>query len=125
MNELETQSTEAGQKAAEIALAEIRDRSFSGRHPELGRMVNCQFCGLRHRENERRCEQVFTTVVSRGPDEKIVLERRAPQTRKGVLGAAMFAKKRHRSHSNRWAQARANAETAKRRKKKDLTSASI
>src|ERR1700676_2905316 len=72
--------TEAGQKAAEAALTEIHGRSYSGRHPELGRMINCQFCNMRHRENERKCVQKFTTVVNRGPEEKTVPERTAPQT---------------------------------------------
>ena len=112
-----TLPTESGQKAAEDALIEIHNRSFAGRHPGLGKMVNCQFCGLRHRENERKCEQVFTTVVNRGPNEQIVPERRALETRKGILGAARFAKKRLHPHSNRWAQARANEKAAKKRKK--------
>jgi hypothetical protein len=114
-------STDAGQKAAEAALAEIHGRSYSGRHPELGRMINCQFCNLRHRENERKCVQKFTTVVNRGPEEKIVPERTAPQTKKGVLGAKMFEKRRLRPHSNRWIPARTNALAAKQRKKNEET----
>jgi hypothetical protein len=43
-------------------LAEIRRRSFSGRHPELGKMIKCQVCGRRHRENERKCEQQFVQL---------------------------------------------------------------
>jgi hypothetical protein len=31
--------------------AALRNRSFSGRNPQLGRMVKCQICGRRHREN--------------------------------------------------------------------------
>jgi hypothetical protein len=48
----------AAQKAAKMALAKIRSRSYSERHPELGKMINCQFCGLRHRQNERRCRRL-------------------------------------------------------------------
>lgn len=36
--------------AAEKALAAIRQRSFSGRHPDLGPMIKCGQCGLRHRK---------------------------------------------------------------------------
>lgn len=34
------------------ALAVVGGRSFSGRHPELGKMINCKVCGLRHRETD-------------------------------------------------------------------------
>lgn len=47
-NALEPKATIEGIIAAEKALAEIRLRSFSGRNPELGKMINCH-CGLRHR----------------------------------------------------------------------------
>jgi hypothetical protein len=30
----------------------FKQRSFSGRNPELGKMVKCSQCGLRHRESE-------------------------------------------------------------------------
>jgi hypothetical protein len=45
--------------AAEAATKEIKGRSFSGRHPELGKMIKCAVCGLRHRKEERKCEQKF------------------------------------------------------------------
>src|SRR6266403_670506 len=108
--------TETGQEAAAKALAEIRDRSFSGRHPELGRMINCQFCSLRHRENERKCGQKFATN-----EEGVEYGKLAPPegltglTARQVLGAQRFAKKRIHPHSNRWASARANALAAKQR----------
>ena len=44
---------------ADVALAEIKNKPFSGRHPELGKMFKCQVCGLRHRKGERKCEQQF------------------------------------------------------------------
>lgn len=69
------------------ALQAITERSFSGRHPELGKMINCKFCGHRHRENERNCKQVFAKDEN-GNDRTV------PQTRKGIYGAAMFAKRR-------------------------------
>lgn len=31
---------------------DFKEKSFSGRHPELGKMVNCQFCDRRHRTAE-------------------------------------------------------------------------
>jgi hypothetical protein len=48
------------------AMTELRGKSFSGRHPELGKMVNCQVHGWRHRQfefNPTGCEQVFTHSV--------------------------------------------------------------
>ena len=114
----ETAPTEAGKNAAEIALAEIRGRSFSGRHPELGRMINC-ICGLRHRANERICVQKFATTTREGgpvQGELIPPEGLTQLTRKQILGAAGFAKRRRRPHSNRYLQARTNAIAAKQRK---------
>lgn len=35
--------------AADAALGDIKDRSFSGRHADLGKMINCQVCRRRHR----------------------------------------------------------------------------
>ncbi len=56
-------ATKQSIEAAAAALKEIRNRSFSGRHPDLGRMINCPFCGLRHREHDngrdKPCEQTF------------------------------------------------------------------
>lgn len=83
-----TEVTPEVRKTVENALLEIRGRSFSGRHPELGKMIKCQVCGTRHRKNERLCIQKIVVPV--------------PATRKGILGAAAFAKKRYRPHSNRW-----------------------
>jgi hypothetical protein len=109
--------TEAGQDAAAKALAEIRSRSFAGRHPELGRMINCQFCSLRHRENERKCSQTFAKT-----EEGVVYGELTPPegltklTARQVLGAQRFAKKRINPHSNRWASARANALVVKQKK---------
>jgi hypothetical protein len=79
---------------------EHAEKSFSQRHPELGKMLNCQFCSRRHRSSID-CQQVFTTVVNRGPSERTVIAREAPRTRRGVNGAQAFAKKRllpHHSH---------------------------
>ena len=70
---------------------DIADRSFSGRHPELGKMIKCQICGLRHRSSIV-CKQRFAL---REDGEPVGL---AAQTRKGVFGAAQFAKKRVHPH---------------------------
>jgi hypothetical protein len=35
--------------AAEEAIADIRGRSFSARHPEIQKMINCYVCNRRHR----------------------------------------------------------------------------
>lgn len=48
--EMEAKPTEAGQQAAVDAVSDIRSRSYSGRHPELGKMIKCQICGRRHRQ---------------------------------------------------------------------------
>ncbi len=116
--------TEAGQEAAAKALAEIRNRSFSGRHPELGRMINCQFCNLRHRENqnfrEGACEQKFATEDGIEYGKLIPPEGLTGLTARQVIGAQRFAKKRINPHSNRWAPARANALAAKQRKKDEV-----
>lgn len=62
---------------------DIADRSFSGRHPELGKMKKCQICQRRHRSSII-CEENILVPTA--------------QTRKGVLGAAGFAKKRVHPH---------------------------
>jgi len=117
--ELETKpaSTEA-QVAATKALEDIRSRSFSARHPELGKMVNCQVCGLRHRAIQK-CEQKFKELyIEEDLDtgEKTIIYASAVQpkgveipsqisaqqpTVKQVVGAATFKKKRLRPHLNR------------------------
>jgi len=54
------------EKAVADAIAAVRGRSFSGRNPELGKMVNCRVHGWRHRQFEfspTGCEQVFTYSV--------------------------------------------------------------
>lgn len=91
--------------AAENALAAIKQRSFSGRHPELGKMIKCQVCKARHRTTVN-CTVTFTTVVDRGPNERTVPERIASQnTAKGVVGAAAFKGKRIKPHFNKRAKA--------------------
>jgi hypothetical protein len=63
---------------------EFTERSFAGRNVELGKMINCKVCGLRHRSSHE-CEQ---RIVTPAPHN----------TRKGIYGAQAFAKKRIKSH---------------------------
>jgi hypothetical protein len=99
--EIKTASTEAGQKAAAEALEQIKNRSYAGRHPELGKMINCQYCGLRHRENDqlRKCKQTFVTKTREG--DLLQGELQPPEgmtqlTTRQIFGAAMFNRRRQR-----------------------------
>lgn len=65
-------------------------RSFSGRHPELGKMVNCQVCSLRHRSSQV-CHQRH--VVNLTPPEGLT-----DLTRFQVLGRKQFEGKRVNPH---------------------------
>jgi hypothetical protein len=95
-------------QAADAALAAIRARSFSERHPELGKMVNCQVCDLRHRASQK-CEQKFKQLWI---DEDLETGELSIQyaivplpgqkgTPKSIVGAAHFAKKRRNPHPSR------------------------
>ena len=53
-------------QAVEKFDAEYRDRSFSGRHPELGRMIKCDGCGRRHRSSIIH-ERKFATDIKGVP----------------------------------------------------------
>lgn len=46
------------QNAIDRFRAQFREKSFSERHPELGKMVKCQICNKRHR-SVIACIQVF------------------------------------------------------------------
>jgi hypothetical protein len=103
--------------AAVKALEQIRSRSFSERHPELGKMIKCQICSHRHRSSIK-CEQKFkelyieedletgekTTIyaVAAQPEgTEIVGQISAEQpTQKQIVGAAMFKGKRLKPHIN-------------------------
>ena len=94
--------------AAEMALKQIKNRSFSARHPELGKMMNCQVCDLRHRSSQK-CEQKFKELWI---DEDLETGEFSTQyaivplpgqngTPKSIVGAAQFAKKRRNPHPSR------------------------
>ncbi len=95
-------------EAARKALLEIRKRPFSGRHPELGKMVNCQVCAMRHRVGERECTQKFAELYTEEDietGEKTVVYATVPlpgqrRTVKSVLGAKMFSGKRRQARPN-------------------------
>ena len=108
--ELEAVPTVIGQEAAAKVLKEIRGRSFSGRNPSLGKMIKCQFCLTRHRQNERVCEQIFATGRYDLRDPKLLLiAGQTPETTptpphsqiKVVLGAANVKGKRRRPPLNK------------------------
>ncbi len=105
MTEENTQTPETVH-AADTALAVIGARSFAGRHPELGKMKKCEFCGRRHRQVEQlrapnslgkdkiivahyTCVQVFSKD-SAGRERNLD----NVKTVKAIIGAAAFKGKR-------------------------------
>lgn len=63
--------TEVSEAIARIREKE-KEKSFSGRHPELGKMINCRICDRRHRSSIT-CVQVFAKnekgveLIAEGP----------------------------------------------------------
>lgn len=105
---VEFKPTEEALAAAGAALIEMSLRSFSERHPELGKMINCPFCDRRHR-SAIKCTQRFKILwidedVETGKFEyqyaTVPLPGQTP-TIKAILGAAAFAKKRKHPHPSR------------------------
>jgi hypothetical protein len=94
-------------EAASKALGNIATRSFSGRHPELGRMIKCQVCGRRHRDSQK-CIQVFTTKwfeedLETGIVEPIfatAMSHDQKPTKRQVVSAVAFKAKRLKPHLN-------------------------
>lgn len=81
---------------------ELRSRSYTDRHPELGRMIKCQVCGNRH-YSSKVCTPQYSTHDKKGNAyTEILIEGEwtpiplmaAQNTLKGVYGAHTFAKKR-------------------------------
>jgi hypothetical protein len=87
--------------------ASIRGRNFAGRHPELGRKINCCICHQRHYEPQ--CKQNYAVDYieeDQETGERKTIYRTAVQegkrpTKKQVLGAAQFKGKRIKKHWNR------------------------
>lgn len=90
---LQTPENLARNKMVADAVNAIRSRSFAARHPELGKMINCQVCDRRHRASVV-CKPVYTKD-SNGEDWT------TPETRKGVYGAKTFAKRRFLPHHSK------------------------
>lgn len=84
----------ARNKAVEDALKAIQSRSYAGRHPELGKMVNCVICDRRHRSSIV-CKAVYAK------DEEGNPRMAAQNTARGVYGAKAFAKKRYHPHPSK------------------------
>lgn len=91
------------------ALAAIRARSFSGRNPQLGPMINCPVCKLRHRKTNVvkgvvvKCEAKYAPHRFVEGDKIVEGEPQmaAQNTLKGVFGAAFVAKKRFHPHPSK------------------------
>jgi hypothetical protein len=107
----------AEQQKLNAAIADFNDaqyqKSFSERHPELGKMIKCAICLSRHRANERGCGQVFTFRVGdyeifredeKGdlvPAYRTCVQPDSKPTMKQIVGAAQFKKKRLKQHPNK------------------------
>ena len=104
--------------AVNATLEDITGRSFSGRHPELGKMIKCQVCRLRHRESIK-CQQRFVELYIEEDletSEKKIIYATAMQepgtvlphqhsihqpTIKQIVGAQNFKGRRSKPHPNK------------------------
>jgi hypothetical protein len=104
-----SQVPEAVAKATAEALAKIKQRTFAGRHPELGKMINCHVCGQRHRETHMigkdvvQCEIRYAKgsrydMMPESEKKEMVIE---PATMRQLMGARHFAKKRRHPHPSK------------------------
>jgi hypothetical protein len=103
------------QAAIQAAYGAVQNRTFAGRNPQLGKMINCVVCCSRHRKNEKVCEQVFTYRVDHNnyellkeneqgelvPDYRTAAKEGERPTMKQVMGAAAFNKKRFHPHPSK------------------------
>jgi len=64
---------------------EHKEKSFSGRHSELGKMMKCQICNRRHR-SAIECIQRFALDENEIPRTGSNIPGQAHQTRRGALG---------------------------------------
>lgn len=91
----------------DAALSGIGARSFSGRHPELGKMLNCQVCNRRHRGAQ--CAQMFAishyegdvTIVYREAEMRFITMPDGTE-RQDVVGKNAFKGKRQHRRPNKW-----------------------
>jgi hypothetical protein len=106
------------QAAIDAALAAVLTRTYAGRNPQLGKMINCQVCRSRHRKNVVQCEQVFTHRMKGDdgktymllkddesgepvPDYRTCTKEGERPTMKQLMGAAAFKKKRFHPHPSK------------------------
>jgi hypothetical protein len=88
-------------RAVDAYFAEREVKSFSERHPELGKMVNCPVCLERHR-SARVCVPTYAVVPDETDEQgQPVFYLASQYTRKGVYGAKNF-KGRILKHRNAW-----------------------
>ena len=84
--------------AVEGFKARFEARSYSERHPEIGKMLKCQICLTRHRSS-KVCRQKFAVGThDPAPEGEKRLLVASQTTIKGVWGAAGFNKKRRKPH---------------------------
>lgn len=100
------------QAAIDTAVTAVQERTYAGRNPQLGKMINCQVCRARHRAMGNKCEQVFTHRVDHDnyellreneqgelvPDYRTCTKEGERPTMKQLMGAAAFNKKRFHPH---------------------------
>src|SRR6266478_8922059 len=68
--EMEFKASPEALAAADEALGDIKDRSFSGRNAELGKMINCQVCQRRH----RRTDAVYREHFDKDGNRTVTIE---------------------------------------------------
>jgi hypothetical protein len=93
------------EKVAAEAIAAIKQRSFSGRNPELGKMINC-ICGRRHRESEKCNKVTYIAVAGETPETESLVEANRHRLK---YGAAPYKGKRKHPHHKRKQNAKKNA----------------
>ena len=71
-----------------------RGLSFSGRHPELGKMIKCDGCGCRHRSSIIHERKFAETVSVRTPGE--------PRVKDVPCEPRIAEPRRHRQRANRY-----------------------
>jgi hypothetical protein len=104
--------------AVNAALEDISGRSFSARHPELGKMINCKICTRRHRASIK-CKQTFVelyieedletgdkkTIYATAMQEPGIIlphqRSRHQPTIKQIVGAQNFKGRRRKPHPNK------------------------
>lgn len=84
------------QRAVDAYHAERVQKSFAERHPELGRMINCAVCNLRHRSS-RTCIPIYSRTLGTINEKGELI----PDTKRQANGAAAY-KGSILKHRNAW-----------------------